>query len=103
MRPSVSVSVKQQSRQAGALVLLHPLVPHGLVPCAEARPGPGPGTRTGARAQDAASDDDVLQQVLGPAGDVAGLGHVPAAAAAPHRRPDGENHTSTSASQRKKL
>lgn len=91
------MSVKQQSRQAGALVLLHPLVPHGLVPCTEARSGPGPGTRTGAGAQDAAGYDDVLQQVLGPAGDVAGLGHVPAAAAAPHRWPDGENHTSTSA------
>lgn len=69
-------------QQAGALVLLHPLVPHGLILRAEARPGPG--------AQDAAGHDDVLQQVLVQEGDVPGLGHVPAAAAAAHRRPDGE-------------
>lgn len=68
-------------QQAGALVLLHPLVPHGLLPRAEAQPGTG--------AQDAAGHDDVLQQVLVQEGDVSGLGHVPAAAA-PHRRPDGE-------------
>lgn len=70
-------------QQAGALVLLHPLVPHGLVPCDEAWPGAG--------AQDAAGHDDVLQQVLGPERALAGLGHVPAAAAAPHRRPNGES------------
>lgn len=90
--------MEQQSRQAGALVLLHPLVPHGLIPCAEARSGPGPRARAGAGAQNAAGYDDVLQQVLGPAGDVTGLGHVPAAAAATYRRSDGENRTSTSAS-----
>lgn len=70
-------------QQAGALVLLHPLVPHGLVPCAEAQSGTG--------AQDAARHDDVLQQVLVQERDVSGLSHVPPAAATPHRRPDGEN------------
>lgn len=75
-------------QQAGALVLLHPLVPHGFVPCAEAQPGTG--------AQDAARHDDVLQQVLVQERDVSGLGHVPAAAATPHRRPDGENRRASS-------
>lgn len=52
-------------RQAGDLVLVHPLVPHGLPPCPE-----------GAGAPHAAGHDDVLQQVLGPEGYVTGLGHV---------------------------
>lgn len=77
-------------QQAGALVLVHPLVPHGLVPCAEARPGAG--------AQDAAGHDDVLQQVLGQERAVTGLRHVPPAAATPHRRPDGENERASSSS-----
>lgn len=83
---------EQQSRaewQAGALVFVHPLVPHGLPPLAE-----------GAGAQDAAGHDDVLQQVLGQEGAVAGLGHVrpPAAAAAPHGGADGENSSFPSSS-----
>lgn len=87
--PSAAAAVK---RHPGALVLLHPLVPHGFGPRDEGR---WAGTDTA----HAAGNDDVLQQVLVQEGDVPGLGHVrppePAAAAETHRGPDGENQDSS--------
>lgn len=86
--PSAAAAGK---RHPGALVLLHPLVPHGFGPRDEGR-------RAGTDTAHAAGNDDVLQQVLVQEGAVTGLCHVrppePAAAAETHRGPDGENQDS---------
>lgn len=76
------------SIQTGAfVVLVHSLVPHGVLSRDEGRPAGGT-----AGARHATRHDDVLQQVLEPSRTLLRLGHVgpPGPAATPHRWPDGD-------------